>query len=567
MSLVSAVAAAQGSGKTNESYELFYFRPNTPERLVRGAILAERLERPDLARGYLEELVASQPSVDVLLGLRTNFGIGAFLKLSSIEQLQPASRELLSLINEATRKEAPSASTVKLLITELGQSKQQTLAAGIRILAAGNAAVPPLLAADQSTREGKLAADLLSRDARRFRLGLLAAMPDADDAGKVRILKMLGNTAAPSIVPDLLKYRFSDSPAVADAAASASTRLLLKESPLQTKADAVAFLTDRALEFTSLAATPFPDEQDRLTERDLAREFDPTADLTLFGKLLLQRAVTLAEDAVALAPENDKAVATLQVCELAEQSWPARWPTDWQVPTYSGEPDQKPAASTVAALQLALDTGNPAAILPMLAESNVAIPLLMQEKTLLRRCQLAADPRIRLMTATLEAAVGATGMYSKRQLKVASKRVSRPEAVIIDSRDGESASAAAVVSLLKIAATPATSGTLGFEAATQQLRCELVLVHSNCLYWNLSDTIANLRTDYRTQTTPIVIYGPERDEVRTEAIRSAHDGVWFIPAPVSEYTLADTLRLSDVTPPLLTEEERVAMFDLARSMR
>ena len=52
---------------SSESDDVFLFKPDTPVRQIRGAILAERLERPAIAQGYLNDLLESQPSTEVLL--------------------------------------------------------------------------------------------------------------------------------------------------------------------------------------------------------------------------------------------------------------------------------------------------------------------------------------------------------------------------------------------------------------------------------------------------------------------------------------------------------------------
>ena len=188
-----------------------------------------------------------------------------------------------------------------------------------------------------------------------------------------------------------------------------------------------------------------------------------------------------------------------------------------------------------------------------------------------------------------------------------------PEAVVIDSRSGESASIAAMLGTSRIDATaslvriqtgkPATNETLaaefglttealqelraggqsplarefgaaatnsgraGFIESTQQLQCELILVHSNCLKWTISHTISNLRSDYRTRTTPIVIYGPERDAARTQTIRSQYEGVWFLTEPLSEFTFGDRIQIEEVPGPLLSMEERKQMIRFARELR
>ncbi|MEQ9409070.1 MAG: hypothetical protein RIK87_15145 [Fuerstiella sp.] len=565
---LTGIARAQPADDQATSDDLFFFRPDTPSRLVRGAVLAERLDRPSLAQGYLQELIDSQPSPEQLLALRSEFGIGTFLRLSARESLLPVSRELLNLINQATTQDPLSANTVELLIPELGQSDQQTRQASLRILTANAAAVEPLLAADQSTRSGQLAALLLEKHARRLRHGLLKALSGADENRQVRILNLLSLTAAPELVPDLLRYQFAESASVAEAAAD-TVRQLLPDSAfmISSAAEAADVLVDQALNYVTVAGHPFPQNTDRLREQGLAQRLALEAAPDVYGAAFLKRAVQLVTHAAAIEPNSDRVSAALLVCELTEQSWPVRWPDQLAPPAVTVADAPAPAAADVDALKMALGTDNAGAVLSLLMRQDSAMSILQHHPELVRECQLSGDPRVRLLTAALARAAGVSNTFGRQTIETALTGSDRPEAVVIDSRSGETATAAAVLNDLKYVVGTARSGQRGYEAATSQLNCELILVHSNCLRWSLSDTVANLRADYRTRNTPIVIYGPERNEAATAFLRSTTDGVWFFLQPVSELTFPDQLRLADVTPPRLSSEERAAMLTYVRQLR
>lgn len=109
----------------------------------------------------------------------------------------------------------------------------------------------------------------------------------------------------------------------------------------------------------------------------------------------------------------------------------------------------------------------------------------------------------------------------------------------------------------------ARTGIQGFEAAVRQLNCELILIHSNCIRWELSSTLANLRADARTRRTPVVIYGPDYSADSAISLASRHRGVWFINEPVGQLTIAERLRYLNVTAPLLTEAERTWLQSIA----
>ena len=53
------------------------------------------------------------------------------------------------------------------------------------------------------------------------------------------------------------------------------------------------------------------------------------------------------------------------------------------------------------------------------------------------------------------------------------------------------------------------TGREGFDRAASTAGVEVVLVHANCIRWDLTQTLANLRADARTAAIPIVVYGAE----------------------------------------------------------
>ena len=614
--LVVVVSGVNLSGMAQEpvdsdSDELFVFKPKTPSRQVRGAILAERLDRPEIGRGYLEDLINSQPTIDTLLKLRREFGIGAFLKIGATAELQPTGRELLQLINEASVREAPSASTVKLLVEELGQSPKQTKEAVLQILSADDVAVIPLLQADPGTIQGKLAGRLLSNNVRRFRYGLLAALPDSDDDQRIRILDLLAGAASPEIALALVRYQFSDADSVNIAARRAIVQLTNATTYNVGRREICGMLVDASLSMIARVTKRYPTTDDRLDDRNLERYFGKSED-GFYGAASLAQATVLAGDAVAIMPDDPRCLAALQVAELTEQSWPAIWPAELQI-TKVVEELPPPTDKNVMVMQMAVDCGSVPAMLALLQTSRIAVAVFNDQPAIERAYLLSGDARVRLLSAAIARSASRNGMHVRNAIEAAISAGELPEAVVIDSRSGESASIAAMLGTSRIDATaslvriqtgkPATNETLaaefglttealqelraggqsplarefgaaatnsgraGFIESTQQLQCELILVHSNCLKWTISHTISNLRSDYRTRTTPIVIYGPERDAARTQTIRSQYEGVWFLTEPLSEFTFGDRIQIEEVPGPLLSMEERKQMIRFARELR
>jgi hypothetical protein len=560
---IGSLTHAQDS-TADESDDLFFFRPQTPARQISGALLAERLDRPTLARTYLAELIATQPDNETLLQLRSDFGIGTFLKLSSIEVLHPESRDLLKLMNEASRQEAPTAQTVELLIDQLDGDARDVANIVTRILAAEENAVVPLLKADSTTTSGKRAGRLLQQHARRFRRGLLQALDTSDGPTTVRILRLLARTAAPELSVSLWKYAFAEDAEVVSAARAAIRTLNASdECPLSSEAAALE-LSDRALRLLKLAGHPFPSTAEVARERQIAQQYYANQEVTEYGAVLLQRAVELARDGLTIHRDAMTEASAL-LCESTLQAWPLRWPTDAAVPPVL-DTSSVPAEADQRMLQQALQSENPAAVLQVLRRPATAA-IVLQDRRTLRRCEDFPDARVRLLTAAVASVNGVERKSLQVILQKALTATARPEAVAIDSRPGQSRETASVLQEMKYAAQAASTGISGFESAANQLHCDLLMVHSNCIRWPLSQTIANLRADARTSTTPIVIYGPANVAASTEVLRANTDGVWFVVEPVSELTLPDNLKLLNVTPPRLTAIEREAMNRFARRVR
>ena len=544
-------AAGQSTNPASESDDLFLFRPDTPSRQVRGAILAQRLDRPGLAAGYLTDLLNSQPSSGQLLALRREFGIGQFVRLSAIKELQPVAGELLSAINDATKQNQPDESQVMTLISELGQSPKRTTDAALQILAAGDNAIGPLVMADASTESGRIAQEILKRNARRFRSGLVEMLPDSDPATQTRIVELLSQTADTEIALDLIPYQFSENAELAAAATTAVQRLNSNTQSAGSKKEAVRLLLARVDELLSTARSSDTSNQD-------ADESVQTDAATR----QLQRAAALARAAVLLAPEDTNALAAQIVSETAEQTTPFRWPEN--LGTTTAENNTIPSEAHTQALRLALHLNQTDAICGLLSH-NVAGNALQDNAELLRTCLTHSDCRVRLLAAGHAATAEIKHLVRTSILNTVHGAV-KPEAVVIDSRKNAAAGTAAELSDLGYTGQATVTGKAGFDAASEQLCCELILVHANCLHWSLSETVANLRKDFRTQAVPIVIYGTKTDSVSTQHIRTNYPQMWFVEEPVSAATLPGIMKLEGMPAARLTNEDRIRMIAYSRTL-
>lgn len=606
--LLTPVAFAQ---QLDEGDDLFQFPPETPSKRVRGAVIAESLGRSDLALGYLQDLVDNQPGTNTLLQLRQEFGIGTFLDLSANPSLAPAGRQLLRLINEASLREPASASTVETLIEQLGSNGDAAKDAILRILSAEAAAAAPLLNVDITSPEGAVADQILKRHARRFRFGLLAELSTADKPRQIRILKLLAEARDERMARDILPFAFGQDPQIA-AIAKATFRKLTSRHPVDIESDgaAIDLLVEEALQLIGQIDCRFPTDAALRIDRQLGGWMN-TENLN-FGVASLARAVQLVDNALAISPDSEYCLAAQKVCAAAQNGFPSRWPdidaASLQTQTASATANPVDAV----ALEMAIGSGSPAAILELLVDTPTALAVLRDHPQLHRPLLIAGDTRVRLLGSGMVNAVGVRDHRIDQLITVFGTAALNSEAVVIDSRRGEGLTSAAVAGTSRLesagnavrmstgapptdgglaaelglsieqlqqarleagsplsqsyGAATTNSGTAGFVQATNQMSCELVLLHSNALRWDAASTVANLRADFRTRDTPIVIYGPPRDEARTEVVRNRFPGVWFFPEPLSELTFHDQLRLQGVPGPVLSAEERASMRKFARTL-
>jgi hypothetical protein len=539
----AAVVAQSGSVKFDSAEELFFFQPETPEQIVEAIEIADRIGRPSVAQKLMRQLVAPLPTTADLIALRKRFGIGLFVDLYTRPHLQPEAKQLLTAINEASIQAAPSAFRIEQLLQEPGDNTKSRAEAVLEILVAGDEAVPVLLAAEQGTEAGSFANAILTQHARDLRAGLLNQLATVDDATRVRILRLLRLTADPTLTDRLLRWQFGKNVdrSVADEAGETIAVLSQSAGTPDSGESAARHLSTRIAQLMKSASTRFGTQDIPADQSRFPTDAERAASL--------QQASLLADDFAVISDDAEQAAALQLVTGLA---------------TGQGVQDSATIEShTVeAALKLALQTRNHTAAVAALqimdAQFNSSEPT-TPNHTLLIAALADRDPRTRIMAAGLlarsgqsQSAVGAV----RRQAEAVIAGSLLPEAVIIDPRATERIDVTTVLTAAGFSAVASATGVGGFELAANQLQCELVLVHSNCQQWPLSELIANLRADSRTGGVPIVVYGPmgARDSVRRLA--RIYEGVWFIEAPVTELTLFQALALLRVPGPILSQDDR-----------
>jgi hypothetical protein len=516
-------AFAQNLGLSTTNEKLFQQPPDTPARLLRSAAAAARLNHTLLARGYLQLVLDGGLSNEAWLKLHGEVGIELFLSLNSNADLQPMAGNLLDQANAATSSAKLLQAQAASLVAQLGSSRHETIAAGSALLTIGNPAAGALLTADMKTPTGSMAFDLLSKYPRRFRFGIMNVLSDLNSEQVVRGIQVLATTADANLAPLLLEYEFSSTEESIRLAATSAVNCLWSGPHRPRTADrAIEWLIQKA---TTLLAVS-------------ADRFSPQSGTEL------AQAVQFAEVADTIDSANRaKVAAILLACRAAGST----------IDDTTNDPDLRQAA-----IDIAIQANHGKAVAALLNSDS---------KNLHRAINISgAEVRVKAAVELLKQKQNVRGRaYAKRVIHNATNGSLTPEAVVIDPRQDAATEATWLLREQGYVTTTCLTGQDGFDNAVRQLNCELILIHTNCLRWPLSQTIANLRADSRTAQTPIAIYGPERDTTAILRMQSLYPGISHLPGPLSEINFADELRRSNVPGPLLTKESRSHLIEQAKA--
>ena len=514
--------------------------PKTPTEFFDAAVLTDRLYRPALTKRYLEKLLQSNPSDDVLLDMRAKYGPAVFLHLAGEPALKPAGPQLLERVMAALRKHEEDPAFLDSLIQGLqgGPGDRDTAIQMLTNL--GPAAVPRILkhlgAPKPNEEPGVLVQGLVQMGAQVVPVlcGSLESRNDSVRNGAIQALGLLQSKAA---IPHLLEPAFDNSqPAgIRSAARTALARILgipTEKGDGVSSFGAVAELKKMARDgLANRLAWPTTEGK---TDLWTWNEESPSVVRNRVSPVTasLYTGLRFARQAIAMAPEDREA----QVLFLAlDFAWDANGPKEigadgiaTPAPDGPGTPHNlaltagPDVASDTLALGLAL--GNPAVSIGAL--HALAAVGAREEVYGTRRSRsplLAAlnDPHPEVQYAAAVAILRSNPETrfrgAQRVVEVLARAISgspSPFAIVIDANRERGNEMAGLFTQIGFEAVPAATGREGFEMAVQRTNVVLVAVQANAIRWPLSQTVANLRADARSAQIPIVIYGPE--SVRTE---------------------------------------------------
>lgn len=512
--------------------------PKTPEESFAAALLMADLARIDLAKKYLDQFEAGSPDDELLLKLREKHGTAAFLKLARIKELQPLSADILERLNVASRKQAEDPAFVDELIGRLSQGSAQRELALVELRNAGPRAVPQIIRqmgmpAMESQQDVLVMA--LIRMGRQVVPPLIGALDSPQERIRAAIIGVLATLNAKEAVPYLWFPAFSEQqPLGVRIAANQALAKLLTGSP--DKLDRLSSVT-AANELRRLAKMLFDDSTllprdengavtiwgwDETTQTVLPKEHTPqVASLMMSSRF--------ASQSLALSPDQEKPqrqyLAALLGLEVLQRGWDKpREPLPGTAMYLAVTAGEHTVANVLSDALDAEQSATAVAALEVLSQIGTREQLVNQKgaRSPLQAALNSPDPRIQFAAAVavlrIEPRYGFPN--ASRVVSVLSRALTDPgkaRAVIIDADTARASDAASYLGELGYETVIATTGREGFERAAGSAAVEVVLVHANCIRWDLTQTLANLRADARTASLPIGVYGSE--ETRTAVAR------------------------------------------------
>lgn len=557
----------------NEDDFFLLQEPQTPEEFFKGAVQAQKLGRPNLARLYLQQFLQLNPDDATLLTLRDDYGPGAFARLANQPELQPVSTQLAERVNRVFRERGASPERVNQLLDDLSGTSDKAFAARQALINAGDAVVPAVIQRLQSTNDQELRRQLMEilvAMGEPVLPALHAALVGPGDDLRVQMIAVVGRIGATSSIPQLYfpAYGPDQQVAVATAARNALASIAQQSRVSANRvqpADAAEQLRQAALRSVE-GRQPGRESSAEATASDVRVWSWDEAQGTVRSALMPPRQAALfegtrfARQAFLLGPSHPDSqalyLAFLLAFEAAQAGTaepPAGPGTAFELAVAAG-PE---TASRI--LTLALRHNMPRAAvgaLAVLAKTGSA-NLLFGGDLPLTEALNYPDPRVQLGAAVTVLRLNPDRQFrdANRVVEILARALSSsevPTAVIIEPSVQRGSTIAGFTRDMGYDAVLAPTGQAGFSVASEETIPAFVLVNLNVSRWPLSQTIANLRSDTRTLHLPIVVYGPPEGDWSVSGILGSRNSYFRGPRvddPRAEVTasLADTPATAYIT--------------------
>ena len=558
--------------------------PKAATALFDATVLMIDLERPNLAKRYLKQMMAQDPSDADILKMRDKHGPAVFLSLGNDKRLQPESKTLLNRMNAAFKKFAFDPTRVDGLITKLAGSVNDREIAILQLRSTGSVAIPRMLQVVETTVDENLKDQIiyaLTRMGTRILPALHGALESPSNSTKSTVIEAMGFIGEEASVSYLWYPAFGNNqPSTIKQSARRALARILRGDEIKTS------------EVSGYGAVK---ELHQIARRHFRGEFiwplneNKMVDLWAWdnkGNILTSWQVVpetaslivgsrFAKQALNMSPDRRDLQAMYLGLRLAFDSHIAGW--NKPLPTGPGTAHNLALLVgpevTNEALTQSLKNPNPRAALAALsalsqvgsrsqlnARGGQASPILASLRYPDFRVQFAAASVI-LQLDPEQSFRGSTQVVSilMRALNDGGTKAG----LVIDPNKDRAATFSAYLGQVGFEAKFSGSGQEGFSIAATRGDVEFVAIHAACIRWGLGQTIANFRADARTAGIPIVIYGPESIYPKIEYLLNTYPMIGF--ATNGETTFKQGVRLflkQRKTPPE-TDEQRNARIEMA----
>lgn len=563
--------------------------PATPRDTFRAILLLVDLGRFDLARAYLDNFIAGNPDDALILSLRDEFGTVAFLKLSQVVELRPLSTNLLARLARLSRGQASDPAFINGLVDRiLGTDERARLVALDDLRNAGIDAVPTVVtrldAANTPADRDRIISALVTMGA-EITPAMIGSLESPSETVRGAAAQVLGWLEAIDAIPFLEIVAFSNDEAdgvrlaAREALAKIQEGSRLKVDELSSETAAID-LRDRAAGLFSGRLTPvsYDDSANAVELWGWSQESGSLSRETLTLPVAARRlAARFARGALRLSPEH-RPTQLLTLATLfgtAADAFPPGTPWPQGDGTVSGVAALTGLEGLSEILKICLEAGQyRAATGPLRILSDLASPAILKQPSGTKSAVVAAlnspDQRVRFLAALAIARLESPDPHpsASRVVEVLGSALTdtgMAAALVIDADVDRASQVGGFLSAMGLNPVLVRTGREGFEIAASRTGFEVVIIHANCVRWDLSQTLANFRADARTAALPIAVLGEEALRGKlARRIANSQPATFITDAPTAidfEGQLRPWLARMDRQP--LTDAERAEQKQLA----
>ena len=504
--------------------------PKTPEEMFSAVLLMVDLARIDLAYRYLGQFIAANPDDAMLIRLRQQHGTGEFVKLSRIKALTSRAQPLLDRLTAISQAQAEDPNYARVLIEKLTSSPVQRELAIREFRNLGEAAIPHLLRQLAKPVSALQTDQLILAITRIGQPGVaptIAGLESPSLSVRLGAISALGLLKSPGAVPYLWHPAFHSAgeTEVQTAARQALVRILTSNNrqaarPSEHMAGVELQRIARQLFYRQME--PPVTEEGEVVLWNWSDEAGTVVRNALTPDQAQHYLAThFARQAFDLLPENTETQRLYLSSQLgwtvAEQGRDQLLDLNPGTPGYVALTAGEQTVTDVLAESLAAgQAGAAQAALQILGQigSHHMIFGGAGRKSPVLSALNYPDLRIQFAAANtilrLEPKKSFRG--ADRIVSILTRAVTNTEerkALIVDADTERAEVTAGYLTDLGYSPVLARTGKEAFQQAAHTAGIELAVIHINCIQWDLSQTVANLRADARTAYLPLVLYGPE----------------------------------------------------------